>query len=178
MKTVEVVCAECGKVITKLEKEVKRSIKKKRKFFCDLSCSCKFIVKQRMNNGEVFSLPKEYIGKGKSRDKFSDFRPLLKRVKNRRDKKEIQLTVQDISDIWERQNGICIYTNMKLELPSWNSKKNFRTASIDRIDPSKGYTKENCQIVSVMANFAKNDFTHEDMIQFCKEIINCGNIKN
>ena len=30
-------------------------------------------------------------------------------------------------------------------------------ASLDRIDPKKGYTKNNCQIVSVIYNKAKGD---------------------
>lgn len=34
--------------------------------------------------------------------------------------------------------------------------------SVDRIDPTKGYTKENCQVISNRANFLKNNGTIEE----------------
>jgi hypothetical protein len=41
-------------------------------------------------------------------------------------------------------------------------------ASLDRIDSSKGYIKGNIQFVSVIANYAKNEMTHDEMLYFCK----------
>jgi hypothetical protein len=124
-----------------------------------------------MANGEVFSLPEKFIGCGRQKTETSIYKPLLKHIKNRRHNKEIAITLDDIKDIWEKQNGRCVYTKIKLQLPTWIDKKEINTASMDRIDPSKGYTKENCQIISVMANFAKNDFSDLDMKEFCKQIV-------
>lgn len=123
-----------------------------------------------MANGEVFSLPKKFIGVGRQKTELSIYKPLLKHIKNRKHDKEIAITLSDIKEIWDRQNGRCVYTKIKLKLPNWIDKKEINTASMDRIDPTKGYTKENCQIISVMANFAKNDFSDLDMKEFCKKI--------
>ena len=122
-------------------------------------------------NGEKFICPHDKLRKGgRHKTEMSKFKPLLHLVKQRRNEKEISLTLDDVKYIWTAQNGLCVYTKIKLELPEWDVKKKINSASIDRIDSSKGYTRENCQIVSVMANFAKNTFTDSDMKEFCKQI--------
>ena len=40
--------------------------------------------------------------------------------------------------------------------------------SPDRIDNSKGYTKENTRIVWMMENYARSTFSDEQVIEFCK----------
>ena len=43
-------------------------------------------------------------------------------------------------------------------------------ASIDRIDSSKGYTKDNIQIVTKTINLAKRSLSDDDFIQMCLEV--------
>ena len=40
--------------------------------------------------------------------------------------------------------------------------------SIDRIDSTKGYVKENVRIVWLIENYCKNSFTDDVVIEFCK----------
>jgi hypothetical protein len=171
MKTILLKCEECGDDVYRKNGEHNRSLRMGRKTFCCVACSTLYSNKKCMANGEVFSLPNEFIGLGSKKKEFSDFRPLLNRINQRKKTQIITLTLQDIKDIWEKQNGICVYTKIKLKLPKWNAQKEIDTASVDRKDTSIGYTKENCQIVSVMANFAKNDFSDADMKEFCKQIV-------
>ena len=42
--------------------------------------------------------------------------------------------------------------------------------SMDRIDSTKGYTKDNIQIVSSMVNFMKQGYNQNDFINMCKMI--------
>lgn len=51
-----------------------------------------------------------------------------------------------------------------------NSKDKY-SASLDRIDSSKGYTKDNVQIISYLANLMKNNSTIEEQIKFAKYIL-------
>lgn len=43
--------------------------------------------------------------------------------------------------------------------------KHIHNASLDRIDPSKGYTKGNIDVISVRANSIKNDATPDELRQ-------------
>lgn len=52
------------------------------------------------------------------------------------------------------------------------TKDNYEyTPSIDRIDNSKGYTKDNIQIMSKKANSMKNSASIEELEKFCKNIL-------
>jgi myo-inositol catabolism protein IolC len=50
-------------------------------------------------------------------------------------------------------------------------------ASLDRVDSTKGYIVGNIQFISAAANMAKNNMTHEQMIEFCKIIADNWNKK-
>ena len=48
----------------------------------------------------------------------------------------------------------------------------FDSASLDRIDPSKGYVRGNIAVISTMANTMKNNATRSELETFCKNILN------
>lgn len=50
--------------------------------------------------------------------------------------------------------------------------KTYYTASLDRIDSSKGYVKGNVQVMSHKANAMKNSATKEELVKFARWILN------
>ena len=56
-----------------------------------------------------------------------------------------EITADDLNDIFKKQYGLCAISHMPLEFHNGN-------ISIDRIDPSKGYTKVNTQLVRSQYN--------------------------
>lgn len=46
------------------------------------------------------------------------------------------------------------------------------TPTLDRIEPEKGYTKDNIAVISMLANSMKNSASKEELITFSKNIIN------
>ncbi len=51
-----------------------------------------------------------------------------------------------------------------------------RTASLDRIDSSKGYTKDNIQWVHKHVNLMKHKFDQKYFVDICKLIANHENL--
>jgi hypothetical protein len=99
--------------------------------------------------------------------------------KNRINKKR-NISLEDLKQVWNNQNGLCSYTKIPLILVTHtNPRKDvpmWHLASVDRIDSSKGYDKDNIQFVSRTINYAKNNMSHEDMIKFLQFIKNNASI--
>ena len=69
--------------------------------------------------------------------------------------KEYNLTVNDINQMYQNQNGLCYWFNIPL-IPSSNSKHP-QQPSLDRLDRNKGYTKDNVVLVCYSANIGRNE---------------------
>lgn len=84
---------------------------------------------------------------------------------NNRERKPKELTI-DIQYGWNlfvKQNGKCALSKIDLSF----NKKNY-TASLDRIDSSKGYIEGNVQWVHKDINIMKNKFNNNYFITMCK----------
>jgi len=84
---------------------------------------------------------------------------------------ENTLTVDDINEIFERQNGLCYWFNVPL-IPS-NSHKSPQQPSLDRLDINKGYTKDNVVLCCYSANIGRNENDVETWESFLKVLKNC-----
>lgn len=67
--------------------------------------------------------------------------------------------------MFEPYTGTCALTGWEISI-SYDS----RTASLDRIDNSKGYIKGNIQWVHTMVNMCRNKYTLEKFIEMCKSV--------
>ena len=78
---------------------------------------------------------------------------------------EFSLVLKEIEDIIYQ--GSCQVTGLPFDL---SPGKGPRSPSIDRIDPTKGYIPENCQIVVWIYNAAKNQWSHEDVAMMSRAL--------
>ena len=83
--------------------------------------------------------------------------------------KEWNVDLEYLGNLFDAQKGKCIYTGWDLE--ATHSKKS-KTASIDRIDSSKGYIKGNVQWVHKNVNIAKNALSHSEFLNLCQSVSN------
>lgn len=169
MKTETIVCATCGAESEKRAAELKRQRKKGRtKFYCNLSCygSSPEVTTRIVENRGDYDISQHA---GNARDEFTPFRPHLRRAKKRKKHGPCNLTLEHLRDLW---TGKCVVTGLPITLPEWNDgKSDMRTtASLDRIDSSKGYVIGNVQWVSGCINLAKQDMTNEQIVEWVQWI--------
>lgn len=82
----------------------------------------------------------------------------------------MRLNLEFLKSLWEKQNGICPYTGLKMVL-SGQEKHTPYSASLDRIDSSKGYIKGNVEFVCLFVNYGKNGFRQEQVKQFIADVL-------
>ena len=85
-------------------------------------------------------------------------------VRSRRKQVPHDITIDDIFSMWEAQQGICARTGMLMSTDyRGDRKRHIKRVSLDRIDSSGGYTKNNIQLVCSAYNYAKNDGSDEEV---------------
>lgn len=67
--------------------------------------------------------------------------------------------------------GICEVTGLCFDFNPGKNCRNLMSPSVDRIDPLQHYTEENCQMVTLGYNMAKNDSTHEDVMKMARALV-------
>ena len=147
---IEVICNGCGKTF-----EMKRG---------------RYTSRHKQNNGNHFC---NHACFHKHKQCKSPFGYFVDKSRSR-NLYEYDIDTAFLKELWEKQNGRCPYTGIQMILPE--SKKNFRKcrsiekASLDRIDSSKGYIKGNVEFVCQGINFAKHDYSKEEVLQFVNKI--------
>lgn len=179
MKTTKVKCAECGIEFEKSQGEYNRTERLGKRHFCNRSCSVirgnKEMSDQRKEN--LGNYIKEYASNRK--DEYSPFRIYLNKGRSSMKKHKCEIDIYYLKELWDKQNGICPYTGIKMTLPKTTvdySIHSLKKASLDRIDSSLEYVKGNVEFVCYAINMAKNSFSREEMKKFIVEIKNAGNI--
>lgn len=175
MKTIKLRCANCEKEFEKEIREYKRQIKNgKTRFFCGLSCVC---IKRNEENPPQGNI--DNFGDNiriLKKDEYTPFRWFVLRAEYRDRNKGYgcNLSVEFLKKLWEQQKGICPFTGWNLILPQGTDvawlEHHPSNASLDRIDNSKGYIEGNVRFIAYMANLARQTFTDDQLIGFCKAV--------
>lgn len=77
------------------------------------------------------------------------------------------LTIQDLSDLYEKQGRACALTGVLLSMPSPGDSG---TASLDRVDSDGGYVPGNVQWVHKIVNLMKGTLSNLDFIEACAAV--------
>ncbi len=99
---------------------------------------------------------------------------LLYRAKQRARKKgfAFDLVMADLVEMLDRQNGRCAVSGMEFDIrphPRRGEKRPF-CMSIDRLDNSRGYTRDNVRITTVIVNTALLTWQEKDFMRMCRAI--------
>lgn len=93
---------------------------------------------------------------------------------------EFAVSIQYIWDLYEEQKGLCALSGLPIGFAKTRvgHAKGETTASLDRIDSSKGYVLGNVQWLHKWVNLMKSDFTHEELLFYCKAIVEHNKWRN
>lgn len=89
------------------------------------------------------------------------------RDQKRRTKVPATVTIEFAWDLFLKQNRKCALSGVDLVI---STTHHYNTASIDRIDSSKGYEEDNIQWVHKHINFMKRTYSQEYFIEMCKKV--------
>lgn len=173
MSNIELECDNCGKRFWRRKGEVNRNAKLGRRTFCSLRCVGKQSYKHLESCVNRYDIS---LHANNHRDKYSPFRYNLKCMKNLNRKHECTVTLTDLKEQWEKQDGVCPITGWKLQLPGSSNEAQQLSftpdrVSVDRIDSSKSYEKGNIQFVSMIAQFAKSRWTIVEVVDFARSVV-------
>jgi hypothetical protein len=86
-----------------------------------------------------------------------------------KDRHECSITKQDIVDLWNKQNGLCVLTHQPMDLRAIPRAHN--RPSIDRINSDVGYHINNIRLVWHFVNQARNRFSDKEFVTFCRIVV-------
>lgn len=86
------------------------------------------------------------------------------------------ITAEDAYRQGEQQGWLCAITGTALEFTRggghWQNKWcNPNSCTIDRVDPTQGYHKDNIQLLTHRANTWKSNFTHAELEVFALQFL-------
>lgn len=93
-----------------------------------------------------------------------DNKRLYNRFFNSAKDRRVEWSISE-EEMFETYTGRCKLTGWDI-----STKYDNCTASLDRIDNSKGYVKGNIQWVHVMVNMCRNKYPLEDFLRMCKSV--------
>ena len=147
-------CSTCGecKDTTEFQKNSQQSD--------GLSCYCKLCTSNTNK--------KRYAGNVNNFDWQLSKMLAASRTRAKRKGLEHTLNIQELKFLYP-DDGLCPVFGFQM---LWGHPKQ-TSPSLDRIDSSKVYTLDNCQVISNKANFLKNDATLEELqslVNYLKEL--------
>jgi|TARA_R100001480_G_C4647491_1_gene170331 hypothetical protein len=94
---------------------------------------------------------------------------VFSKLKNARKDMEWELDMDNIKNIWRKQNGKCALSGVFMTWHGGEGKQDFNV-SIDRKDPNKGYIIGNVQLVTQRVNTMKHTLGESEFYWWCKNI--------
>lgn len=158
------------------------------KWLCKCSCgNDKIVFADNLLRGATKSCGCSWRIKGKKHHLFSGIEEIsgayLHRARQGAISRNLEYSVTNdyLWEIYTNQGKKCALSGLPIDFqPSTNIKRGGKkqTASLDRIDSSKGYIKGNIQWVHKDINKIKQDLKEDYFIELCKAIVqNVGNDK-
>lgn len=82
------------------------------------------------------------------------------------------IDVRFLRELYDKQQGKCKLSGLVMTMRgTYGSTEYWHSLSIDRIDSSGGYTKENTQLLCTGVNKVKGKMSDSQFLSFCKSVV-------
>lgn len=147
-------------------------------WFCRCECGLeKSLVISNVTNGQ--SKCCKFCSNNKNYKEGIIPTPVWRTINNNAQKKnrKIYITKEFAESLFLKQNKLCAISGLPIQFAKSNKdySKGLQTASLDRINSLKNYTEDNVQWVHKDINKMKNVFSMEQLLEYCKQIVNHHN---
>lgn len=163
-----------GQVFGKLTVLEDSGERKNRRVLWDCKCECGNIVRingKYLLSGDTKSCGCYSKGNAHNRKGYKDISgSYWGTLKSNAKKRGVPFEITPIEawEVLQKQNGICALSGIELVLVNnYRDERPYHTASLDRIDSTKSYTKDNIQWVHKVINIMKNTLPQEEFIGWC-----------
>ena len=166
-----------GKLFTTGKFE-RRPYGKSKIIWWECECECGkllFVQGSELRRGYATSCKSTVCKSKVERESKYFYKVQLSRLQDQAKRRKItcDLTLEQLDSIYDIQNGKCYYTGDILDInytSGYILKKS--NLSIDRINNSIGYTKDNIVLCTIRTNIARGSSTQDEFISMCKKVAN------
>jgi hypothetical protein len=92
------------------------------------------------------------------------------RLRARKSGIKCDIDAEFLKGLLERQSGFCAISGIPLSFIKGHGHIP-TNASVDRIDPTKGYTKDNVQLVARQINTMKSNLSIDQLMDWCELVL-------
>lgn len=159
-------CMECEQELDVKEFSANKSVSDGLQSYCK---NCKFGQMQKCMSEFDSFINKIYLD-------------IVHNAKQRAKTITVEITVDDLKELYKKQNGKCAYTGKQLTSIRYAVRDNQHimnkhNVSVDRIDSTKNYTNDNIHMVCAIVNRMKTDLTEDEFLSLCNDIVNANKHK-
>lgn len=159
------ICTKCGeeKYNSSFTKDLQKN--KHRQYVPQ----CKICRSNYVNSIKHTDSFKNYGVKGRKKNRISGIYSASKGNAKKRNL-EHTITKDYLIKLFEKQKGLCYYTNKLMHIDITNGQDRYDSISIDRLNSNKGYIENNIVLCRWVINRMKNNLPLNKFLEIIKEI--------
>jgi hypothetical protein len=180
MRLIDLIGKKFGKLLV-----IERAPNKKLQTCWKCKCECgkeKIVEADHLRSGRTQSCGCAQYQYGENHRSWKGYKDIpqshFRRIKDNANNRNIPFEIK-IKDVWElfiKQNKKCVLSGLPLDFTCGGRElKHLGTASLDRIDSTKGYVKGNVQWIHKDVNWMKQDYSNDYFLSMCQKICDFQN---
>ena len=91
-------------------------------------------------------------------------------LSNAKQRNNVEVSIDFLLELFDKQKGRCALSGEYMTIAATDTRTQSSHVSLDRIDNSLGYTKDNVQLVTAKANYMRGKASISDFKSMCEKV--------